>query len=162
MRGDSPPKPSSALRERRAFGVTEVSYGHDSETSWLLPDALDALEWNERRDLSAIALRLGRHAIDRGFDAQHAAYSKPASPLPRPASSKRSGGFRTETLPSPWRLYQSQQTQPIWNDSSARSRSSKTICAIVSTANGALVFTSDWIEYNGGKLAVPTQLRRHP
>ncbi|MGC4095019.1 MAG: AGE family epimerase/isomerase [Polyangiaceae bacterium] len=95
------------------FGVTEASYGHDIETSWLLYDALDALGWSKNQELAGIAQRLGRGALEAGYDAEHGGLFEAGEPGQAPSKRDKVWWIQAETLPGIAQLY---LHQPAPND----------------------------------------------
>lgn len=102
--------PGYALQEFKRdftpFGVTEVSYGHDIETSWLLFDALQALEPEPAfTPFYQVAQRLGRTALDAGYDAEHGGLFEAGEPGAAPSKREKVWWIQAETLPGIARLY---------------------------------------------------------
>jgi mannobiose 2-epimerase len=100
-------------RDFTPFGVTEVSYGHDIETSWLLYDALSALGEAEQRALYDVSYRLGRTALNSGFDAKNSGLFEAGEPGAPPSKLEKVWWIQAETLPGIARLY---LTRPEPND----------------------------------------------
>ncbi|MFZ5893933.1 MAG: AGE family epimerase/isomerase [Myxococcota bacterium] len=92
-------------RDFTPFGITEVSYGHDIETAWLLFDAFDALGWSEKTELHEIAYRLGRSALASGYDARHGGLFEAGEPSTEPSKLDKVWWIQAETLPGLVRLY---------------------------------------------------------
>lgn len=93
-------------RDFTPFGVTEVSYGHDIETSWLLYDALAALEGEpNQRPLYDTSYRLGRTALASGFDAEHGGLFEAGEPGAPPSKLEKVWWIQAETLPGIARLH---------------------------------------------------------
>ncbi len=92
-------------RDWTPFGDASVSYGHDIETAWLLLDALDALERSSDAEFTAIALQLGRGALDAGYDATRGGLFE-EGPLKGPATKREKiWWIQAEALPGLYRLY---------------------------------------------------------
>lgn len=93
-------------RDFTPFGVTEASYGHDIETSWLLFDALQALEPDPAsKPFYEIAQRLGRNALSAGYDAEHGGLFEAGEPGALPTKREKVWWIQAETLPGIARLY---------------------------------------------------------
>jgi mannobiose 2-epimerase len=162
-------------RDWRPHEKPVVSYGHDLETTWLLLDALDALGGPLDPMLSQVALQLGKHSADLGYDAAKGGYFEEGVPGGAPTKLEKIWWVQAEALPGLWWLYR------LSNDSSYLDRLESTLSWIETSqrdpeygewywgiaANGAvgprgdhkgeewkaeyhgvraLVFTSDWID----------------
>jgi mannobiose 2-epimerase len=161
-----------------------VSYGHDLETTWLLIDALDALGTPLEPQVSQLALALGKHSADLGFDPRKGGYFEEGVPGGAPVEREKIWWIQAEALPALWWLYR------ISNDPSYLDRLESTLTWIETnqvdreygewywgiTPDGkvgprgdqkgeewkaeyhalrATLFTSDWIQ---GVLAKPSSL----
>jgi cellobiose epimerase len=82
-----------------------VSYGHDLETAWLLIDALDALGRPLEPQVTGVALSLGKHSADLGFDGDHGGYFEEGAPGGAPTKLEKIWWVQAEALPGLWWLY---------------------------------------------------------
>lgn len=82
-----------------------VSYGHDLETAWLLVDALDALGTPLEPVVSQVALYLGKHSAELGFDANKGGYFEEGVPGGAPTKLEKIWWIQAEALPGLWWLY---------------------------------------------------------
>jgi cellobiose epimerase len=82
-----------------------VSYGHDLETTWLLLDALEALGTPLEPQVSQVALALGKHSADLGFDARKGGYFEEGVPGGAPVKLEKVWWVQAEALPGLWWLY---------------------------------------------------------
>jgi cellobiose epimerase len=82
-----------------------VSYGHDLETAWLLMDALDALGTPSDPMISQVALHLGKHSADLGYDAQSGGYYEEGIPGGVVTRREKIWWIQAEALPGLWWLY---------------------------------------------------------
>lgn len=103
-------------RDGSPLGAPEVSYGHDLETSWLLVDALDALEFAGRLDASTkasvedAATRMASHALRTGWDPAGGVFDvgvpEGQAEPPRVTGYEKIWWAQAETLPGLFRLHQ--------------------------------------------------------
>jgi mannobiose 2-epimerase len=82
-----------------------VSYGHDLETAWLLMDALEALGTPLEPQISQVALSLGKHSADVGFDRDKGGYFEEGPPGGSPVKLEKIWWVQAEALPASWWLY---------------------------------------------------------
>jgi cellobiose epimerase len=82
-----------------------VSYGHDLETTWLLIDALDALGTPMEPQVTQVALALGKHSAELGFDAARGGYFEEGVPGGAPVKLEKIWWVQAEALPGLWWLY---------------------------------------------------------
>jgi mannobiose 2-epimerase len=92
-----------------------VSYGHDLETSWLLVDALEALGTPLEPQISQVALSLGKHSADLGFDAEKGGYFEEGVPGGDPMKLEKIWWVQAEALPGLWWLYR-MSNDPMYLD----------------------------------------------
>jgi mannobiose 2-epimerase len=103
-------------RDGTPVGPAEVSYGHDLETSWLLVDALDALQFADRLDaatrstVEGAATKMARHALRTGWDPAGGVFDsgipEGQTQPPRVTCREKIWWAQAETLPGLFRLYQ--------------------------------------------------------
>jgi mannobiose 2-epimerase len=93
------------LRDWTPFGDPRCSYGHDIETAWLLMDAAAALGRPEDAVAVDAATRMGRHASDAGFDAEHGGLFEEGPVGAPPDKTLKVWWVQAEALPGLWRLY---------------------------------------------------------
>jgi cellobiose epimerase len=91
-------------RDWRIHEKPVVSYGHDLETAWLLIDALDALG-TPNDGMRQVALGLGKHAAERGYDAAKGGYFEEGVPGAVPTKLEKVWWIQAEALPGLWWLY---------------------------------------------------------
>jgi mannobiose 2-epimerase len=91
-------------RDWRIHDKPVVSYGHDLETAWLLVDALDALG-APNEAVRQVALGLGKHAAERGYDAAKGGYFEEGVPGAAPTKLEKIWWVQAEALPGLWWLY---------------------------------------------------------
>lgn len=84
-----------------------VSYGHDLETTWLLIDALDALGTPLEPAATQVALSLGKHSAEFGFDAEQGGYFEEGIPGGAVLKREKVWWIQAEALPGLWWLYRS-------------------------------------------------------
>lgn len=82
-----------------------VSYGHDLETAWLLIDALEALGTPNDALVSQVALDLGKHSADSGYDAEQGGYYEEGVPGGVVTKREKIWWVQAEALPGLWWLY---------------------------------------------------------
>lgn len=82
-----------------------VSYGHDLETTWLLMDALAALGNSEDALVAEVALLLGKHSAQRGYDAQRGGFFEEGVPDGAVTQREKIWWVQAEALPGLWWLY---------------------------------------------------------
>ncbi len=82
-----------------------VSYGHDLETAWLLLDALDALGTPNDPLVRQVALHLGKHSADLGYDKSKGGYFEEGVPGGAPSKLEKIWWVQAEALPGLWWLY---------------------------------------------------------
>ncbi|HEU4582751.1 MAG TPA: AGE family epimerase/isomerase [Polyangiaceae bacterium] len=91
-------------RDWRIHDKPVVSYGHDLETTWLLIDAQEALgDANEA--VRQVALGLGKHSAERGYDAANGGYFEEGVPGGAPTKLEKVFWIQAEALPGLWWLY---------------------------------------------------------
>ncbi|HWO10790.1 MAG TPA: AGE family epimerase/isomerase [Polyangiaceae bacterium] len=98
-----------------------VSYGHDLETTWLLIDALDALGTPLEPQRTQVALVLGKHSADLGFDSDKGGYFEEGVPGGAPTKLEKIWWIQAEALPGLWWLYR------LGNDSKYLDRLERTL-----------------------------------
>jgi mannobiose 2-epimerase len=91
-------------RDWRIHDKPVVSYGHDLETSWLLIDAMDALGASNEA-VRQVALGLGKHSAERGYDAAKGGYFEEGVPGAAPNKLEKVWWIQAEALPGLWWLY---------------------------------------------------------
>jgi mannobiose 2-epimerase len=82
-----------------------VNYGHDLEAAWLLMDALDVLGTPLEPQISQVALALGKHSADLGFDDEKGGYFEEGVPGGLPVKLEKVWWIQAEALPGLWWLY---------------------------------------------------------
>jgi mannobiose 2-epimerase len=82
-----------------------VSYGHDLETAWLLMDALEVLGTPLEPQVSQVALALGKHSADLGWDSEKGGYFEEGVPGGVPNKLEKIWWIQAEALPGLWWLY---------------------------------------------------------
>lgn len=82
-----------------------VSYGHDLETAWLLMDALDALGTKGDAMVRQVALHLGKHSADLGYDSDKGGYFEEGIPGGAVTKREKIWWIQAEALPGLWWLY---------------------------------------------------------
>jgi mannobiose 2-epimerase len=93
------------FRDWRAHEKPIVSYGHDLETAWLLMDALDALGTPLEPMVSQVALHLGKHSADLGYDTANGGYFEEGVPGGSPTKLEKIWWIQAEAVPGLWWLY---------------------------------------------------------
>ncbi len=93
------------FRDWRVHERPVVSYGHDLETAWLLLDALDALGTPLESQISQVAVSLGKHSADLGFDGEKGGYFEEGVPGGDPMKLEKVWWIQAEALPGLWWLY---------------------------------------------------------
>jgi mannobiose 2-epimerase len=91
-------------RDWRIHEKPVVNYGHDLETSWLLLDAMDALG-TANEAVRQVALGLGKHSAERGYDAAKGGYFEEGVPGAAPTKLEKVWWIQAEALPGLWWLY---------------------------------------------------------
>jgi cellobiose epimerase len=91
-------------RDFRVHAEPVVSYGHDLETSWLLLDALEALDKRDE-SIRAIAQRLGKNSAEWGFDGAGGGYYEEGIPGGAPTKLEKVWWIQAEAVPGLWWLY---------------------------------------------------------
>lgn len=94
------------FKDWRVHEKPVVSYGHDLETAWLLVDALDALGTPLEPMVSQVALHLGKHSAELGYDATLGGYFEEGVPGGAPTKLEKIWWVQAEALPGLWWLYQ--------------------------------------------------------
>lgn len=92
-------------RDWRLHEKPVVSYGHDLETAWLLMDALDALGTPLEPQVSQVALAMGKHSAQLGFDGKQGGYFEEGVPGGAPTKLEKVWWIQAEALPGLWWLY---------------------------------------------------------
>jgi cellobiose epimerase len=92
-------------RDWRVHEKPIVSYGHDLETAWLLMDALDALGTPLEPQVSQVALAMGKHSAELGFDREKGGYFEEGVPGGAPNKLEKVWWIQAEALPGLWWLY---------------------------------------------------------
>jgi mannobiose 2-epimerase len=92
-------------RDWRIHEKPIVSYGHDLETAWLLVDALDALGTPLEQQVSQVALAMGKHSAELGFDREKGGYFEEGVPGGAPNKLEKVWWIQAEALPGLWWLY---------------------------------------------------------
>jgi mannobiose 2-epimerase len=92
-------------KDWRVHDKPVVSYGHDLETTWFLMDALEALGTPMEAQISQVALSLGKHSADLGFDRQKGGYFEDGTPGGAPTGREKIWWIQAEALPALWWLY---------------------------------------------------------
>jgi mannobiose 2-epimerase len=92
-------------RDWRVHEKPLVSYGHDLETAWLLMDALDALGTPLEPQVSQVALAMGKHSAELGFDREKGGYFEEGIPGGAPNKLEKVWWIQAEALPGLWWLY---------------------------------------------------------
>ena len=88
-------------RDWRIHDKPVVSYGHDLETTWLLLAAQDALgDTNEV--VRQVALGLGKHSADHGYDSAKGGYFEEGVPGGAPTKLEKVFWIQAEALPGLW------------------------------------------------------------
>jgi mannobiose 2-epimerase len=93
-------------RDWRIHDKPVVSYGHDLETSWLLLEALEALG-TPKDSVGQVALQLGKHSADFGYDKVKGGYFEEGVPGGAPIKLEKVWWVQAEALPGLWWLYRS-------------------------------------------------------
>jgi cellobiose epimerase len=93
-------------RDWRIHEKALVSYGHDLETAWLLLDAQDALG-SKNDGVQQVAVGLGKHSAERGYDAAKGGYFEEGIPGGAPTKLEKVWWIQAEALPGLWWLYRS-------------------------------------------------------
>jgi cellobiose epimerase len=93
------------FKDWRVHEKPVVSYGHDLETAWLLVDALDALGTPLEPMVSQVALQLGKHSAERGYDPSLGGYFEEGMPGGAPTKLEKIWWIQAEALPGLWWLY---------------------------------------------------------
>ncbi len=93
------------FKDWRVHEKAVVSYGHDLETAWLLIDALDALGKPNEPSVQKVALALGKHSADLGYDAAKGGYYEEGVPGGQPTKLEKIWWIQAEALPGLWWLY---------------------------------------------------------
>lgn len=94
------------FRDWRVHDRPVVSYGHDLETAWLLLDALEALgEVGDHEAVRQVALGIGKHSAERGFDAAKGGYFEEGTPGGTPTKLEKVWWVQAEALAGLWSLY---------------------------------------------------------
>jgi mannobiose 2-epimerase len=91
-------------RDFRPHAEPVVSYGHDLETSWLLMDALEALDERDA-SITATALRIGKNSAEWGFDRAGGGYYEEGVPGGAPTKLEKVWWIQAEAVPGLWWLY---------------------------------------------------------
>jgi cellobiose epimerase len=91
-------------RDWRIHDKPVVSYGHDLETAWLLLDAMDALGM-PNDSIGQVALQLGKHSADLGYDKAKGGYFEEGVPGGAPVKLEKVWWIQAEALPGLWWLY---------------------------------------------------------
>jgi mannobiose 2-epimerase len=91
-------------RDWRIHDKPLVSYGHDLETAWLLIQALDTLG-TPNDGIRQVALGLGKHSAERGYDAAKGGYFEEGVPGGAPTKLEKVWWVQAEALPGLWWLY---------------------------------------------------------
>jgi cellobiose epimerase len=91
-------------RDWRIHDKPVVSYGHDLETAWLLIEALDTLG-TPNEAIRQVALGLGKHSAERGYDAAKGGYFEEGVPGAAPTKLEKVWWVQAEALPGLWWLY---------------------------------------------------------
>lgn len=94
------------FKDWRVHEQPVVSYGHDLETAWLLVDALDALGTPLEPMVRQVALHLGKHSAERGYDASLGGYFEEGVPGGAPTKLEKIWWIQAEALPGLWWLHQ--------------------------------------------------------
>ena len=76
-----------------------VSYGHDLELAWLLMDALEVLGTPLEPQVSQVALALGKHSADLGWDSEKGGYFEEGVPGGVPNKLEKVWWIQAEALP---------------------------------------------------------------
>jgi mannobiose 2-epimerase len=113
-------------RDWRVHEKAVVSYGHDLETAWLMLDALEALGTPLDPVVSQVALHLGKHSADLGYDPGKGGYFEEGVPGGAPVKLEKVWWIQAEALPGLWWLYR------LSNDASYLSRLEGTLTWIES------------------------------
>ena len=92
-------------RDWRAHAQPVVSYGHDLETAWLLMDALEALGMPIESEVGQVALAMGQHSAELGFDRDKGGYFEAGIPGGEPTKREKIWWIQAEALPGLWWLY---------------------------------------------------------
>lgn len=92
-------------RDWRVHERPVVSYGHDLETAWLLMDALDALGKPLEPQVSTVALAMGKHSAELGYDRDKGGYFEEGIPGGTPTKLEKVWWIQAEALPGLWWLY---------------------------------------------------------
>lgn len=92
------------FRDWRVHDRAVVSYGHDLETAWLLLDALEALD-TPQDAVRQVALGLGKHSADRGYDSARGGYFEEGTPGGAPTKLEKVWWVQAEALPGLWWLF---------------------------------------------------------
>ncbi|MEY2937021.1 MAG: hypothetical protein RL033_7770 [Pseudomonadota bacterium] len=108
------------FRDWRVHEKPIVSYGHDLETSWLLLDALEALG-TPNDGVRQVALGLGKHSAERGYDAAKGGYFEEGVPGGAPNKLEKVWWVQAEAIPGLWWLYR------LSNDASLLDRLERTL-----------------------------------
>jgi mannobiose 2-epimerase len=94
------------LRDWSVFGQSEVSYGHDLETSWLLPEAANVVGRGREPAVLSAALAIGVHSADWGFDPRRGGFFEAGPAGGGPATKREKVWWiQCEALPALWQLY---------------------------------------------------------
>jgi len=91
-------------RDWRIHDKPVVSYGHDLETAWLLLEAMDALGM-PNESIGQVALQLGKHSADLGYDKVKGGYFEEGVPGGAPVKLEKVWWVQAEALPGLWWLY---------------------------------------------------------
>lgn len=91
-------------RDWRIHDKPIVSYGHDLETTWLLIDAQAALG-APNGAVSQVALQLGKHSAEFGYDKVRGGYFEEGIPGGAPIKLEKVWWIQAEALPGLWWLY---------------------------------------------------------
>ena len=98
------------LLDYTPFGEPRVSYGHDLETSWLVPDAMRVLNAKNvveplNETFAKAALEMGNASADWGFDADKGGYFNEGIPADRVVDREKLWWVQFEALPALVRLH---------------------------------------------------------